>query len=271
MSIPTITGTVGGQNVAVGGTIDPFSSATAVDTNSENLGGTNTGPDFVSPIVTISLSGSGGSLTNNDSATTLSNDGNNTYTLTVNDPAVDTQTNDGTFNQAFQGLQFIPGSGGTTTFSLYDTDKYGENTTDNTTTVTASGSGSPASAATTATSTPAAVISSSSNDQTISGGGTATVDNDSVLTISQPSSFQGSVALNSGVIDLTGLAAAASTSFANDILSIYDSSGNTIDQLTLASNSAAFTVENTGSGVQIYTGDDTRHAAGTALPYPGSN
>lgn len=279
MSIPTITGTEAGQTVSVGSTIDPFANATAVDINSENLGGGNGGPDFVSPIATISLSGSGGSLAlGNNSAVSLSNNGNGSYTLSVNSPAELTQTNDDTLNQALHGLSFIPTSDGTTTFSVYMTDKYGENTTNSTTTVIANGSGSPATAPTTTapTTTPDTTTTTdtttpdttAANDVTISGrvarGTTETVSNDSVLTVDHPHRFHGQADLTSGVIDLNGLATADSYYFKNDMLSIY-SGGNVIDTLAFTSGSSAFSVEKTDSGISIYTGDDTRHLAGTLL------
>jgi hypothetical protein len=173
------------------------------------------------------------------------------------------------------------------------TDKYGENTTNSTTTVIANGSGSPATAPTTTaptttpdtttpdtttapTTTPDTTTTTdtttpdttAANDVTISGrvarGTTETVSNDSVLTVDHPHRFHGQADLTSGVIDLNGLATADSYYFKNDMLSIY-SGGNVIDTLAFTSGSSAFSVEKTDSGISIYTGDDTRHLAGTLL------
>jgi hypothetical protein len=95
---------------------------------------------------------------------------------------------------------------------------------------------------------------------------TETVNNDSQMTVDHPRSYHGQTDLQSGVIDLNGLASADSYSFKNDMLSIYGSSGNLLDNVRFTADSAAFSVEKTSSGVSIYTADDTRHPTGNVMP-----
>ncbi|CAM6055278.1 unnamed protein product [Sphagnum tenellum] len=267
--IPGITGTVGGQTVTLGNTINPFANATAIDGNSEGPIGAYNGANFVSPIATITLlnngnqTGADGTLTlpTNDDGTTLHNNGNGQYVLSVNDPSVYTQTNDNTLTQGLHDLKFIPSTDATTTFSVYMTDKDNEHTTNTTTTVKASGSGSPPS-------TPSA-----SSDWTITGeiypNSVEKIANDSIMTVNDQQRFYGQSWLVNGVIDLNGLANADSYTFKNDILSIY--SGNKLlESMNFTSNSSAFSVENIGNGVvSIYTADDTRHQSGTLIHQTG--
>ena len=96
---------------------------------------------------------------------------------------------------------------------------------------------------------------------------TETLTSGSQLVINHPNRFHGQVDLGSGDIDLNGLARADSYSFRNDMLTIYASNGKAIDKLRLTTNSSAFSVEKTATGVSIYTADDILHSStGTLLP-----
>jgi hypothetical protein len=90
---------------------------------------------------------------------------------------------------------------------------------------------------------------------------------DSQLIIDHPRQFHGQVDLVSGDVDLNGLAQADNYSFSNDMLTIYATNGKALDRLRLTSDSSAFSVEKTATGVSIYTADDTVHSStGTILP-----
>ena len=295
--IPVISGTVAGQTASVGQDIDPFANVTITDGNDYiandtltiSLLGADGQPTDANGTLVLPAADLGNA--------TFSETSPGVYTLTEN--ATPSPTRDlSHFQPQLANLTFIPSQAATTTFALYNVDTYGENQSDSTTTVIASGAGTPvatptpdtaatpdtsattqdastttpdtAAAPDTSTTTPATTQSTTTpNDQTINGRvgrhTTETVNNDSVLTIDHALAFHGQVDLTSGVIDLNGLAAADSYSFTNDILSIYSASGRTLDALRFTSNSSAFSVEKTSSGISIYTADDTRHPDGALL------
>jgi hypothetical protein len=292
--IPVISGTVGGQTVGVGDTINPFTNVSIIDPN-----------DYVSDVtLTItSLDANGNPTDANGTLSIPAADlGNDTFTETS--PGVYVLTNGSVpgpsstvpfFQSQLADMTFIPTDAANTTFNLAELDGYGEHQTDTTTTVTASGattgtsSAAPSdtptsttSAATTDTSTDTSSTTSaatptdtssgtSTNATTVTGSVgskvTETLTSDSQLVIDHPNRFHGQVDLGSGDIDLNGLAQADSYSFRNDMLTIYASNGKALDKLRLTSDSSAFSVEKTATGVSIYTADDTLHSStGTLLP-----
>jgi hypothetical protein len=296
--IPVISGTVGGQTVGVGDTINPFTNVSIIDPN-----------DYVSDVtLTItSLDANGNPTDANGTLSIPAADlGNDTFTETS--PGVYVLTNGSVpgpsstvpfFQSQLANITFIPTDPATTTFNLAELDGYGEHQTDTMTTVSASGaatstsaapsdaSTSISSAATTDTSTDTSSTTSartstdtsstdtssgtSTNATTVTGSVgskvTETLTSDSQLVIDQPDRFHGQVDLGSGDIDLNGLARADNYSFRNDMLTIYASNGKALDKLRLTSDSSAFSVEKTATGVSIYTADDILHSStGTLLP-----
>jgi hypothetical protein len=304
--IPVISGTVAGQTVDGGNTINPFTNVSIIDPN-----------DYVSDVtLTItSLDANGNPTDANGTLSIPAADlGNDTFTETS--PGVYVLTN-GTapgpsstvpfFQSQLADMTFIPTDAATTTFNLAELDGYGEHQTDTTTTVTASGattstsSAAPSDTPTDTSSTTLAATSTdtssaapsdtptdtssaapsdtptdtssttSTNATTVTGSVgskvTETLTSDSQLVINHPNRFHGQVDLGSGDIDLNGLARADSYSFRNDMLTIYASNGKAFDKLRLTSDSSAFSVEKTATGVSIYTADDTLHSStGTLLP-----
>ena len=344
--IPVISGTVAGQTVDGGNTINPFTNVSIIDPN-----------DHVSDVtLTItSLDANGNPTDANGTLSIPAADlGNDTFTETS--PGVYVLTNGSApgpsstvpfFQSQLADMKFIPTDAATTTFNLAELDGYGEHQTDTTTSVTASGattstssaapfdtstdtssaapsdtstdtsSAAPSDTSTdtssaapsdTSTDTSSAAPSDTSTDTssaaptdtssaaptdtssaapsdtstdtsstmstnatTVTGSVcskvTETLTSDSQLVIDHPNRFHGQVDLGSGDIDLNGLARADSYSFRNDMLTIYASNGKALDKLRLTSNSSAFSVEKTATGVSIYTADDTLHSStGTLLP-----
>jgi hypothetical protein len=134
--IPAISGTVAGQTVAAGNTIDPFSSTIVTDEN-----------DFIhDTTLTISLLDGNGNptdgngslaLSSNSTGDTISKVSAGVYVLT--DHQAPNASRNLNFFQSLPDLQFIPGTAATTTFKLTVNDMYNETTTNSTTTVTAGG------------------------------------------------------------------------------------------------------------------------------------
>jgi hypothetical protein len=163
--VPTITGTVAGQTVASGNTIDPFSSTIV-----------NDGNDFLTnTTLTISLLDKNGnptdangslSLSSNSTGDTLSKSSSGVYVLTDHQAPNASRALD--FFQSLPDLQFIPSTAATTTFQLTVFDDDSETTTNSTTTVTAGG-GSSASAVTNNAAAP--TLSSTLTQLTPSSGG----------------------------------------------------------------------------------------------------
>jgi hypothetical protein len=137
--IPVISGTVAGQSVASGDTIDPFSSTIVTDGN-----------DYIhDTTLTISLLDANGnptdangtlSLSPDSAGDTLSEPSSGVYVLTDHQTPNPSRSLD--FFQSLPDLQFIPATAATTTFKLTVNDSDNETTTNSTTTVTAGGGSS---------------------------------------------------------------------------------------------------------------------------------
>ena len=153
--IPIISGTVAGQSVSAGSTIDPFASVAVVDPN-----------DFVSNVnLTITLTDANGNATDaNGTLSIPSGDlGADTFTevsagvyVLSNGSAPGPATTAPFFQPQLADLMFTPTNTATTRMTLTETNGYNETQTDSSTTVTA-GSGyytAPAPAAVIDTSTP---------------------------------------------------------------------------------------------------------------------
>ena len=153
--IPIISGTVAGQSVSAGSTIDPFASVAVVDPN-----------DFVNNVnLTITLTDANGNATDaNGTLSIPSGDlGADTFTevsagvyVLSNGSAPGPATTAPFFQPQLADLMFTPTNTATTRMTLTETNGYNETQTDSSTTVTA-GSGyytAPAPAAVIDTSTP---------------------------------------------------------------------------------------------------------------------
>lgn len=302
--VPVISGTVAGQTVDGGSTINPFSGVSISDAN-----------PYVHDTLTITLLDSNGNASDGNGTLQLSDGSANVefshvaagvYVLADQTTPSENTVLDG-LNSALPKLTFISSGAATVTFSLSDQSVDAINNshtvTDNTTTVTSGGAGAAitsfvqdiAAPSDTSSDTAPAANTDVAAPVNTSGDTTAPADTSNPVTPDTATTSPNihvtgrvgtgttvDLSKNDGhlVIDHPGRfhgtvdlgsgdidlkgLAAANSYSFKDDILSIFGGGKTLDKLHITGG-ADFSVEKTATGVSIYTADDTHHAAGTLL------